>query len=209
VYYNEDRAKEDREYREKIIAELKEKTKNATIHSIISNQNYRRYLDIEGKNPKLSLKKIKLDELYDGVFTITTSTKLNASQVVKSYRLLWHVEQGFRWLKSELELGPIYHWRDIRIQAHVMICFLSLILKVYLNKKLKEYDKNTSYPEILAALERLKVVNLKIKGKAVHILTHLEATGKTAFNAINLRIPEKIVYDEYGQSKSVVENILV
>ena len=43
----------------------------------------------------------------------------------------------------------------------------------------------------------------------LHMLTDLEPCAKKAFNAIKMRVPEKIVYDEYSQSKSVVENILV
>lgn len=208
VYYDENRAIQDKEHRDEIIKELKEKTKKGTIYSIISNQNYKRYLDIEGKNPKLSQKKIDIDELYDGVFVITSNTKLSANQIVNSYRDLWHVEQGFRWLKNELEMGPIYHWKDKRIQAHIMICFMSLILKVFLNKKLKSYNKNTSYPESITSLKRLQVVNMKIKGRSVHMTTSLESTAKSVFRAINMHLPEKIIFDEYTESKSVVENIL-
>jgi transposase len=208
VYYDSERAMQDKEHRDEVVKELKEKTKNGTIYSIISNQNYKRYLNIEGKKPKLSLKKIELDELYDGVFVITSNTKLSANQIVNSYRDLWHVEQGFRWLKSELEMGPIYHWRDKRIRAHIMICFLSLILKVVLNKKLKKHNKDISYPESIASLKRLQVVNMKIKGRLVHMTTKVESKAKLVFKAINMREPQKILYDEYTGSKSVVENIL-
>jgi transposase len=208
VYFDEERAQLDKEHRESIIEELKEKTKNGTIHTIVSNINYKRYLDIEGKDPKISKKKVDLDELYDGVFVITSNTKLSPNQIVKSYRDLWHVEQGFRWLKSELEMGPIYHWKDRRIEAHIMICFLSLILKVFLNKKMKEADKKTSYPEAMVSLKRLKVVELEIDKKQVHLTTDIEPLAKTVFKAINMRPPEKILYDEYSSQANVVETIL-
>lgn len=209
VYYDEERAKQDKEYRDEIIKELEEKTKNGTIYSIISNQNYKRYLDIEGKNPKISKRKIDIDELYDGIFIITSNTKLSANQVVNSYMDLWHVEQGFRWLKNELEMGPIYHWKDERILAHIMICFIALILKVFLNRKLKSNNKNNSYPESIASLKRLKVVQMKIKGKGVHMITTIEKEAKLVFNVINMRPPEKIICDEYTNGENVVENILV
>ncbi len=207
VYYNEERAELDKQHREEIIEELKQKTKKGTIQSLISNQNYKRYLKIEGEDPKICKKKVELDELYDGVFVITSNTKLSANQIVKSYRDLWHVEQGFRWLKSELEMGPIYHWKDKRIQAHIMICFLSLILKVFLNQKLKKYQKESSYPESMASLKRLKVIEMQVKGKPVHMTTNIEPAAKSVFKAMKLRPPEKILYDEYSNSK-VVETIL-
>ena len=208
VYYNEDRAKLDKQHREEIVEELKQKTKKGTIHSIISNQNYKRYLDIEGKDPKICKNKVELDELYDGVFVITSNTKLGANQIVKSYRDLWHVEQGFRWLKSELEMGPVYHWKDKRIRAHIMLCFLSLILKVFLNQKLKKYQQDSSYPESMASLKRLKVVEIEVKTKLVHMTTNIEPIAKSVFKAMKIRPPEKIIYDEYSNSK-VVETILI
>lgn len=198
VYYDEERAKLDKDHREEIIKELQEKTKNGTIYSIISNTNYKRYLDIEGKDPKISKKKINQDELYDGVFVITTNTMLSANQVVSSYRDLWHVEQGFRWLKNELQMGPIYHWKDDRIRAHIMICFISLILKVFLNKKLKEMNKETSYPRSLASLKRLQVVEMTAKGRAIHMTTNIEEKAKNVFKAIKMRPPEKVLFDEYS-----------
>lgn len=204
VYYDEERAKLDKEHRDEIVKELKEKTKNGTIYSVISNTNYKRYLDIEGKDPKVSKRKVNQDELYDGVFVITTNTKLGANQVVRSYRDLWHVEQGFRWLKNELKMGPIYHWKDERIRAHIMICFLSLILKVFLNNKLKARNKNSSYPESMASLKRLRVVEMCAKGKALHMTTNIENKAKEVFKAIQMRPPEKILFDEYS---SVVETI--
>ena len=43
---------------------------------------------------------------------------------------LWQIEAGFRCLKDELEAGPIYHWKDRRIRAHIMVCFFALILRI-------------------------------------------------------------------------------
>ena len=122
-------------------------------------------------------------------FFITSNTKLSANQIVSSYRDLWHVERGFRWLKSELEMGPIFHWRDKRIRSHIMICFLSLVLKVFLNKKLREYDEKSSYPGSMASLKRLKVVEMEVSGREVHITTNIESKAKSVFKAIKMRPP--------------------
>jgi len=206
VYFDSERAKLDKDHRDEIIEELKLKTKNGTIYSIISNSNYKRYLDIEGKDPKICQKKIDMDELYDGIFTITSNTKLSANQIVKSYRDLWHVEQGFRWLKNELEMGPLYHFRDKRIRAHIMICFYALALKVFLNKKLKEKNKDASYPESMSSLKRLQVVDMKICDKSLHILTEAEPKTKEVFKAMKMQLPDKILYNALMDIPFVVEN---
>ena len=115
--YNEERAEVDAKHRNDIIDKIKDKIKSGRIETIIDNKNYKRYLDIEGKAPKLSIKKIKQDEIFDGVFVLISNTSLSPSKIIESYKGLWQVEQGFRQLKSELELGPLYHYTDKRIRA--------------------------------------------------------------------------------------------
>ena len=48
--------------------------------------------------------------------------------MVKRYKSLADIEQGFRVLKSKLEIGPMYHHLPDRIRAHAAICFMGLIL---------------------------------------------------------------------------------
>jgi transposase len=38
------------------------------------------------------------------------------------------IERGFRYLKSFVEIRPVYHRREERIKAHVMICILAYLL---------------------------------------------------------------------------------
>ena len=93
----------------------------------------------EKTKASLDIEKVKQDKFYDGVFVLTTNTKLSCLQVVERYKDLWQIESGFRQLKSELQMGPIYHWKDRRIRAHIMICFMAFCLRVSLYKKLKKY----------------------------------------------------------------------
>jgi transposase len=138
VCYNAERAEKDKEHRESEITKLKEKLKNSSsIKQLISNPHHRKFLKINDEKTKaeLDLKKIKEDEIHDGVFVLTTNTRLSCLQVVERYKDLWQIEAGFRQLKSELKLGPIYHHKDRRIRAHVMICFMAFCLRVTLYKK--------------------------------------------------------------------------
>ena len=156
VCYNPERAELDAKHRENILEKIRGKIKSGKFLSIIENQDYIRFLDIEGKAPKLSDDKIKRDELYDGVFVLTSNTKLKGRQIIEAYKGLWQVEQGFRQFKSELEAGPIYHYTDDRIRAHIMICFMALILRRYLATKLKKYSKDASYGRCMDDLKSLK-----------------------------------------------------
>ena len=67
--------------------------------------------------------------IMDGKLLLVTNTKdLTPVDVVKRYKSLADIERGFRVLKSEIEIGPIYHRLPDRIRAHATICFIALIL---------------------------------------------------------------------------------
>jgi polysaccharide biosynthesis protein PslH len=70
-----------------------------------------------------------LAELMDGkLLLVTNATDLTAPEVVERYKALADIERGFRVLKSEIEIGPVYHRLPERIRAHAQICFMALIL---------------------------------------------------------------------------------
>jgi len=70
-----------------------------------------------------------------GYVTNIPQTELSSSDVVAYYRDLWHVEQSFRMSKSDLRARPIFHRRQEAIRAHVLICFMALMMGKYLEIK--------------------------------------------------------------------------
>jgi transposase len=65
--------------------------------------------------------------MIDGKLLVRTSRKdMKALEVIRRYKELTDIERAFRTLKSSLEIRPIYHWTDRRIQAHVFICVVAL-----------------------------------------------------------------------------------
>ncbi|MEM4160997.1 MAG: hypothetical protein QW531_03355, partial [Thermoplasmata archaeon] len=54
------------------------------------------------------------------------------------YKGLQKIEQGFRVLKSEFFLRPVYHWTERRVVAHIFLCVMALLVKWLLEK---EYGK--------------------------------------------------------------------
>jgi transposase len=201
VCYNEERAEKDRLHREKDIEKLREKLKSAkNIKKLISNPNHRKYIEIneEKTRAKIDEKKVKDDALYDGVFVLTTNTRLSCVQVVERYKDLWQIENAFRQLKSELEVGPIYHHKDRRIRAHIMICFMAFCMKVALYKKLKLFFKKESFSMtvLLRQLRQLHAIELNIQGQKVKVRTELKEGANQIFRAIGMRPPNHILYSE-------------
>lgn len=67
-----------------------------------------------------------------GYCTNITEDEFSNSDVIKCYHELWHVEQAFRMSKSDLASRPIFHYKKDTIKAHVLVCFVALMLAKYL-----------------------------------------------------------------------------
>ena len=83
-------------------------------------------------------------ELLDGkLILVTNMPDHTPEQIVKRYKALADIERGFRVLKSEIEIAPVFHRRPDRIRAHAMICFIALVLYRVLRMRLK--DKGSAH----------------------------------------------------------------
>ncbi len=71
-----------------------------------------------------------------GYITNIPEEELTNAEIVAYYRDLWHVEQAFRMSKSDLRARPIYHHTQEAIRAHVLICFMALMMGKYLEIKM-------------------------------------------------------------------------
>jgi transposase len=194
VCYNPERAKKDAAKRDDIVSRLRERLKcDADVKTIVTNQDYKKFLIITGAAPKVDEQKIKDDAMYDGIYVITSNTKLKGGEIISGYKDLWQIEQGFRRLKSELELGPMYHWKDRRIRAHTMICFLALIVRTTFYKKLREKYEDASYPKTLRDLKGLCATQIQLRNEPMIIRTELRAGAKQSFRAIGMKFPPRLL----------------
>jgi DDE family transposase len=73
--------------------------------------------------------KIRSEERLDGKYLLTTSDpSLSAEDVALGYKQLLEAERSFKDLKGILALRPVFHRKADRIRAHVLICFLALVI---------------------------------------------------------------------------------
>ena len=83
---------------------------------------------------------ITQEAALDGIYIIRTTvpaTELSAPAVVASYKSLSAVERAFRTLKSvDLEVRPIFHRKDDRIRAHVLLCMLAYYVVWHMQRSL-------------------------------------------------------------------------
>jgi len=70
-----------------------------------------------------------------GYVTNIPEKELSSPAVIDYYHDLWNVEQAFRKSKSDLKARPVFHYTQEAIRAHVLICFMDLMIAKYLEIK--------------------------------------------------------------------------
>ena len=81
------------------------------------------------QKPYFDEDKLLEEEKYDGYYLIVTSEQEETdAKILDIYRGLWQIEEAFRVCKSDLQARPMYLSRLERINAHVLICFIALVI---------------------------------------------------------------------------------
>jgi hypothetical protein len=114
--------------------------------------------------------KVKAEQRVDGKFLLSSSDdSLAADEIALGYKQLIEVERGWRTLKHTLDLRPVYHRKDERIRAHVLLCFLALLLT-----RLAEIETTETWPTIRRELQRIHLG--EFRGSAGRVLQRTETT---------------------------------
>ena len=135
---------------------------------------------------------LALAELMDGKLLLVTNTPdLSPQGVVDRYKSLADIERGFRVLKSEIEIGPVFHRLPGRIKAHAAICFIALILYRVMRQRLRSADAQLSPERALAELQKLQHHQIRINQaeRPVTGISRLSDTQDRVFAALRLKKP--------------------
>jgi len=171
VCHNPDEEKRQSEYRTKLVTQLEAELATMRpgdgghtkrVCALIASARYGRYLR-QTKAGELRLDRAAITEAgrYDGKWVITSNDDtLSAEDLALGYKQLMRVEQCWRQLKSGLRMRPVFHWRPWRIQAHVSISVLALLLE-----RVAEIRAGDTWRNIVAQLDTIKVVEYE-RGEA-------------------------------------------
>jgi len=132
--------------------------------------------------------KIKAEQRLDGKYLLSTSDPdLSAEDVALGYKNLLEAERGFRDLKSTLELRPVFHRLEHRIRAHILLCWLALLLI-----RLAERTTGQTWRRIALELDRLHLVTLTgPAGSAAHTTT-LTDPQRQILSQLNIDPPPQV-----------------
>jgi transposase len=129
-------------------------------------------------------------ELLDGKLLLVTNTGAPAEEVVARYKSLADIERGFRVLKSDIEIGPVYHRLPKRIRSHALVCFMALLLYRVMRMRLKAAGRTESPTRLLEQLSRIHQQTVETAdGRKLRGLTEMTAAQKSLFAALEVSAP--------------------
>jgi hypothetical protein len=195
ICHNPERAQRDQVVREQIIDRLGAEiaaadplapSKRAELYgALLTKPAYKRFLR-RTKTGKLRIDRaaVAQERKLDGKFLLRTSDEsLTAEDIAQGYKALYEVERGWRDLKHVIDLRPAYHRREDRIEAHVQICWLALLLM-----RVAETETNDTWRNLRNELDRMHLVTLATSEG--HVAQRTELTHRHRQILAALKLPE-------------------
>jgi len=162
ICHNPEGAERDAAIRARMTARLKEltggsdtlgKDKRAELRGVISAKpGLNRYLRVTpGGLLRVDAARAKAGENLDGKYLLRTSDpKMTAEDIARGYKQLLEVERGWRDMKQVIDLRPACHRKEERIRAHVILCWLALLLA-----RTAENACGSTWPRLRRELDRI------------------------------------------------------
>jgi transposase len=198
---NPDQADRDRAVREQLLARLTEAIDGSDRLSpderarlagkLRAKASYNKFL----RTTKAGLLRIDraavaAEAKLDGKFLLRTSdATLTAEDVALGYKQLLEVERGWRDMKSTLDLRPVFHHLERRIRAHVVLCWLALLLI-----RLAEHATGDTWRNLRHQLDRLHLGTFTGPAGTIRQRTELTAGQRSILHALDLPDPPRFVH---------------
>ena len=180
VSYSDKRAKKDAYNRDRGIARLKKAYKTGRItKSQVNKRGYNKFLEISKDiEVVISEDKIAEDCKWDGLKGYITNTDLDAERVIAEYHGLWVVERAFRVSKGTLEMRPMFHFTERRIEAHVCICFIAYKIYKELERLIVINKIGMSVDKVLDAAKTITTIRVRMPENGTYFTKTLFLTEK-------------------------------
>jgi Transposase DDE domain len=200
ICHNPDQAERDAATRARLVAQLTElidgadtlpATKRAELRGVISTKpGLNRYLRVTPAGLlRIDKAAIKTEANLDGKYLLRSSDPhLSAEDIALGYKQLLQVERGWRDIKQVIDLRPVYHRLEERIRAHVVLCWLALLLV-----RIVETTTGATWRSLTAELNRLHVITFTGPDGTFRQRTELTKPQRDTYAKLQLDPPPKII----------------
>ena len=156
----------------------------------------------EGKEARLSIQITKKEDRYQraleigGTYLLRTNWgETDAKTLWNTYIQLTEVEDSFRTEKHDLGMRPIFHHKQDRTQAHILVCFLALTMWRTLQQWMKVSGLGTAPRKLLEELRELRSLDVLLPTREKIIRLRMVATPtrelKILLQRLKVLIPNK------------------
>ena len=201
ICHNPERARRDQVIREQILARLREQiagsdkltpTKRRELYGALATKPAFKRMLRQTPAGKLRIDRaaVAAEAKLDGKFLLRTSDEsLTVEDIALGYKALYEAERGWRDLKSTIDMRPVYHRREDRIESHIQLCWLALLLL-----RVAETETGDTWRNLRNELDRMHLVTLATNEGAVAQRTELTHHQRQILKALELPEPPRF-YD--------------
>jgi transposase len=166
--YSDKRAAKDKYDRERLLEKTKilltkpEQLQSKAKRHFLKQTTTQRY--------EIDKEKIQASERYDGFLAISANNKnLPVGEILDHYKHLFKIEHAFRTFKSHLEIRPIFHWTDKRIEGHICLCYLTYTLQHFVLQKLSKFPIPMTENILREMMDKMQVSLLQHNNEKIYL----------------------------------------
>ncbi len=187
----------DKQKVERRIGRLLEKnSRAASLFKVTVTEN------VTGKDSRISIDINKNEDRYQwaletgGSYILRTNwTEGDPNTIWNTYIQLTEVEDSFRTEKHDLGMRPIFHQKQERTHAHILVCFLALTMWRTLQQWMKASGLGTAPRKIIEELRELKSLDVLLPTREKKLRLRVVATPpkelKVVLQRMKIMLPNK------------------
>jgi len=140
--------------------------------------------------------------LSEGCYLLRSNVShWNAEELWQAYMQLTQAEAAFRIHKSDLSLRPIWHQKQERVEAHILVCFLAYVLWKTLAQWCKHSGLGDEPRKVLDELSRLQVADVVLPTRCGREIRHRcvmrpDAHQSILLDRLKLKLPDRLKMPE-------------
>ena len=134
----------------------------------------------------------------EGCYVLRTNvTAWNPDELWRTYIQLTDAEAAFRIQKSELGIRPVWHQREDRVQAHILVCFLAYVLWKTLEQWQHHAGLGQSPRTILDELRRIQSTDVVLptedgRDLRLRCVVRPDAAQAALLDRLGLDLPQRL-----------------
>jgi len=134
--------------------------------------------------------------LSEGCYLLRSNvTDWTAEELWQAYMQLTEAEEAFRIHKSDLRIRPVWHQKEERVDAHILVCFLAYVVWKALGQMCRTAGLGDEPRRVLDELSRIRLVDVVLptrEGREIHrrCVTRPDEHQAILLHRLGLTLPE-------------------